>query len=44
MAGVERSLLRALGELEQTLRSARRLIDVLERDPSAIIRGKNGGK
>jgi ABC-type transporter Mla subunit MlaD len=44
MANVEGSLLRSLGELEKTLRSARRLIDVLERDPSSLIRGKNEGK
>jgi len=44
MVGVERSLLRSLGELEQTLRSARSLIDVIERDPSALIRGKDAGK
>jgi phospholipid/cholesterol/gamma-HCH transport system substrate-binding protein len=37
---VERSVTRTLDELERTLASARRLIDVLERDPSALIRGK----
>jgi phospholipid/cholesterol/gamma-HCH transport system substrate-binding protein len=37
---VEVSVTRALDELERTLASARRLIDYLERDPSAVIRGK----
>ena len=37
---VERSLTRTLDELERTLHAARRLIDLLERDPSAILRGK----
>lgn len=39
---VERSVTRSLDELERSLRSLRRLIDVLERDPSALIRGKAG--
>jgi phospholipid/cholesterol/gamma-HCH transport system substrate-binding protein len=38
--GVERSLLRSLDELEQVLRVARSLIETLERDPSALLRGK----
>lgn len=38
---VERSVTRTLDELERTLRSARQLIDYLERDPSALIRGKD---
>jgi len=41
---VERSVTRTLDELERTLRSARRLIDYLERDPAALIRGKEAEK
>jgi len=37
---VERSVTRTLDELERTLKSARSLINYLERDPSSIIRGK----
>jgi len=40
LGNVEHSVTRTLDELERTLRSARRLIDYLERDPSSIIRGK----
>jgi hypothetical protein len=36
----ERSIVRTLEELEQALRSARALLDTLERDPSAVLRGK----
>jgi len=40
LANVERDLRRTLGELDDVLRSARELLDTLERDPSALIRGK----
>jgi phospholipid/cholesterol/gamma-HCH transport system substrate-binding protein len=37
---IERSLERSLEELDRTLRAARRLLDLLERDPAALLRGK----
>lgn len=37
---IERDLVRSLEELDQTLRSARDLLDTLGRDPAAILRGK----
>jgi phospholipid/cholesterol/gamma-HCH transport system substrate-binding protein len=37
---IERSLLRSLDELERALRAGRALLETLERDPSAILRGK----
>ena len=41
MFNVEYELLRAIRELQQTLRSLQRLIDYVERDPSSLIRGKS---
>lgn len=43
LVNVERDLARALDSLDQMLRSARDLLDTLERDPSALFRGKRGG-
>jgi phospholipid/cholesterol/gamma-HCH transport system substrate-binding protein len=40
MANVERSLVRSLDELERTLHAARGVLDILERDPSVLIRGR----
>ena len=40
VGGVERPLVRALDELDLTLRAARSLFDTIERDPSALIHGK----
>ncbi len=40
LGAVERDLTRALEDLDAVLRSARDLLDTLDRDPSAIIRGK----
>jgi phospholipid/cholesterol/gamma-HCH transport system substrate-binding protein len=37
---VETDLVRSLEELDRTLRAARELLETLERDPSALIRGK----
>ncbi|MFP4058312.1 MAG: MlaD family protein [Candidatus Brocadiia bacterium] len=42
LANLERILARSFDELDRTLRSARRLLDTLERDPAALIRGKEG--
>ncbi len=41
-ANVERDLRRTLDDLGRVLRSARDLFDTLERDPSAILRGRRG--
>ena len=40
VGGLERPLVRALDELDLTLRAARSLFDTIERDPSALIHGK----
>lgn len=42
LVAVERDLATALDDLGQTLRAARDLLDTLERDPAALIRGKRG--
>jgi len=44
LANVERALVRSLEQLDRTLHSARELFDALERDPSAILRGKRDGE
>jgi len=41
-ANVERDLLRTLDDLGRVLRAARDLLDALERDPSALLRGRRG--
>ncbi|HUT32734.1 MAG TPA: MlaD family protein [Planctomycetota bacterium] len=43
LTSVERDLTRVLDDLDQALRAARDLLDTLERDPSAILRGRRGG-
>jgi len=40
VASIERDLSRTLEQLDRTLRSARDLLDYLERHPSALLRGK----
>jgi hypothetical protein len=40
LENVERSLVRTLDEVGRAAESARRLLDYLERDPAALIRGK----
>jgi len=42
LANVERDLSRSLEELDGVLRAARELLETLERDPSAILRGRRG--
>ncbi len=42
LGNVERDLTRTLDDLDQMLRSARDLLDTLERDPSALFRGRRG--
>lgn len=42
LASIERDLVRSLEELHHVLRSARDLLDTLERDPAALLRGKRG--
>ena len=44
LADLRRELTRTLGELDRSLRSARELIRALERDPSALLRGKHSAK
>ncbi|MBM4036105.1 MAG: MCE family protein [Planctomycetes bacterium] len=44
LTSIERDLVRTLDDLDQALRSARDLLDTLERDPSAIFRGRRGGQ
>ena len=40
LANIERDLLRTLGDLDHMLRSARDLLDTIERDPSVLFRGR----
>ena len=40
LENIQRSITSTFAELDRTLRSARDLLDTLERDPSAILRGK----
>jgi chromosome segregation ATPase len=42
LANIERDLVRTLDDLDRVLRSARDFFDTIERDPSAILRGRRG--